>query len=560
MTQNFIKYALWYASKGLSVIPVMESGENVKKPRVKWVEYQKRKSTVEEITEWWTRWPGSMIGLVTGAVSGVVVVDVDVKDGLGNAGHEALEPYLPESLTTPIASTPSGGRHIYFQHPGQEVGNHARRLPGVDFRGDGGYIVAPPSQCNGAGYAWLPGLQMGKVGLAPLPERFLREVVLSLSSSYNNNIVNTNRGEVTNRNNESQLVTLQFTKGHRDDALFHVANCLVKGGMERGNAGKVLEILAKNCSPPFPEAEVQIKLASALDRVASKIRNVAYEVREFVESQTGHFSVTDLSVQSQLVTKQDRHAAVVELGRLAKEGVIERYGSKSGVYRKVETQLEPLDFMAVDTAPFDVRWPFAIERMVKLHPKSLVVVAGEANAGKTAFLLNVVRLNQNRGRTIRYFSSEMGNIELKERLQNFDEMGLSEWNFQPFERSGEFADVVDPDGINIVDYLEMSDNFFRVGGDLKAIFDKLKSGIAIIAIQKDKKSDLGRGGAFGLEKPRLYLSLADNAPNGAVMTIRKAKNWMDKGKNPNGLQNTFRIVGGANLYEVSGWVRPLKGA
>jgi hypothetical protein len=100
-----------------------------------------------QIHEWWQRWPRANVAIRTGALSDLVVVDIDPDHG-GEASLQRLvseQGALPEGRTV---RTGSGGRHLYFHHPGDIVRNDAgRRLgPGLDVRGDGGYIIAPPSR------------------------------------------------------------------------------------------------------------------------------------------------------------------------------------------------------------------------------------------------------------------------------------------------------------------------------------------------------------------------------------------------------------------------------
>ncbi|MCE5249323.1 DNA primase, partial [bacterium] len=177
----------------------------------------------------------------------------------------------------------------------------------------------------------------------------------------------------------------------------------------------------------------------------------------------------------------------------------------------------------------------------------VVVIAGEPNAGKTAYLLNVVRMNMAR-HDIHYFTSEMGAAEFRKRLSNFSDVALDDWRFNPRERSTNFADVIRPDAVNIIDYLEIHEDFYRLGGQIKAVFDRLRKGIAVIALQKNLNTDIGRGGIATLEKPRLYLAMKPGA-----LTIVKGKNWASR-TNPNGLSSRFRIINGAR-FDFGEWVR-----
>jgi hypothetical protein len=105
------------------------------------------------VDSYWERCPNTNIGIRTGKAAGVVVLDID-----GEAGEATLktliERYgpLPETL---IAIT-GRGRHLYFKVPAEPIRNGVACLgPGVDIRGDGGYVVAPPSRhANGRIYEW----------------------------------------------------------------------------------------------------------------------------------------------------------------------------------------------------------------------------------------------------------------------------------------------------------------------------------------------------------------------------------------------------------------------
>ena len=102
------------------------------------------------IRQWWERWPRANVAIRTGAVSGLVVLDVDGPEGFASLkALEARHGALPRTYTV---STPRGGLHFYFAHPGGTIPNSAGKIaPGIDLRGDGGYVVAPPSVLTGRG-------------------------------------------------------------------------------------------------------------------------------------------------------------------------------------------------------------------------------------------------------------------------------------------------------------------------------------------------------------------------------------------------------------------------
>ena len=139
------KAIIEYKEKGFSVIPVGDD----KRPLVAWKEYQERCAGDDELSRWWTTWPGANIGIVTGRISSITVVDCDSEEAV-----EALEETLPDSYLCPIARTPRGGRHYYFPYQ-PELKTGAEIMPGVDVRNDGGYIVAPPSMTPRGVYEWI---------------------------------------------------------------------------------------------------------------------------------------------------------------------------------------------------------------------------------------------------------------------------------------------------------------------------------------------------------------------------------------------------------------------
>jgi hypothetical protein len=165
--------ALSYLVRGWSVIPIQPRD---KRPLLPWLEFQHRLASPPEVSEWYRRWPDANVAIVTGALSGLVVLDIDPHHG-GDQSLKALEGGHGTLPSTLEASTGRGGRHIYFQYPGGTMPNRVGIEPGVDLRGDGGYVVAPPSlHPSGGRYAWKPGRRPDDVPLAAMPSWLLRRL------------------------------------------------------------------------------------------------------------------------------------------------------------------------------------------------------------------------------------------------------------------------------------------------------------------------------------------------------------------------------------------------
>ena len=168
--------ALWYARGGVEVFPV---GRDSKKPLLSMKQSLDRggngqrwqKTTDEDrLRRYWAEHPDANIGIATGPTSGFWVVDLDVKhDGINNWLALVGDKPMPETVTV---QTPSGGLHYWFRWPeGVDVRNSNSSLgEGIDVRGEGGYVGAPPSERPGKGcYAFAPGLSPDEVEVADGP-------------------------------------------------------------------------------------------------------------------------------------------------------------------------------------------------------------------------------------------------------------------------------------------------------------------------------------------------------------------------------------------------------
>lgn len=373
-----------------------------------------------------------------------------------------------------------------------------------------------------------------------------------VSLDNNNTIYNTTIANTVPSNNSPHLTTdnhnLLFKKGHRDHSIFHVANCLAKGKMDSNNIREVIEILAKTCDPPFKD--IDAKVDSALKRCGNKERIISEEIEKWALTTDGHFLTTECHRENDLTTVSHKKAGNMALIRLVERGILEKYGTKRGCYRLIDKTFEKIEYLDINVEPTALRWPLeTITAMVEIFEKNLIVVAGESNAGKTAFMLDFARLNMNDHEII-YFSSEMGGPELRKRLLQFGEP-LESWKWTVGEMGPGFLSNIRKDSINIIDFMEIHDNFFQVGGLMREIFDKLDKGIALIALQKNKGTDYGLGGARSLEKPRLYLSLSQEYPGGRCKIV-KAKNWATS-NNPNGYSVKYKLIAGCRFRESGEW-------
>ncbi len=273
-TPDMLTTALAYLGRGLSVFPVCtpttaghciqhgECSNAGKRPLVRWEAFQARCATAQELAQWWRKWPSANIGMATGAVSGVVVLDAD--------GDEARKVALQRGLeATPIVWTGKpGGGHVWLAWPGQPVRNFARKfadLPGIDFRGDGGYVLLPPSlHASGQRYRWHEKAGLS-TPLAPVPtwlaDRLLGRMAAEPSPA----------SEPTNGHLNLADFLDGIPEGGRDDQLFRLAAKCRGDNLPRAYAEWIVAQAARNCQPPFDVSLALEKVTRAYAQYAPTV-------------------------------------------------------------------------------------------------------------------------------------------------------------------------------------------------------------------------------------------------------------------------------------------------
>ena len=172
--------ALQYLHRGWAVVPLhgIRSGRCTcgvrdcpapgKHPRIRWEAYRWRAPREDDVEAWFHRWPDSNLAVVTGDTSGLVVLDVDPRNG-GDDELTALERRHGPLPPTPEVRTGGGGVHLYFEYPDRPVATTIIG-PGLDLKADGGLAVVPPSiHASGHRYEWEAGAEPEVLPLAALP-------------------------------------------------------------------------------------------------------------------------------------------------------------------------------------------------------------------------------------------------------------------------------------------------------------------------------------------------------------------------------------------------------
>lgn len=272
---NMKAEALWYAKHGIPVFPLhwptaegCSCGKNPgavlkdevcrsvgKHPRTT-TGFKEATTDADQIAKWWAKWPEANVGVPTGEITNVLLVDLDPRNGGPATSGELAERFGPFPKTVEII-TGGGGRHLLFRYGGGRVRKELAK--GVDLKGDGGYFVAPPSlHASGRRYAFdeAYGGKDAFLNPAPAPQWLMEH----------------NAGETRHKtdNRNSAATTKEtpagakVTEGKRHAHLLSLAGTMQKRNMSPEAIKAAL--LAENrekCNPPKTEAEVE-KIAESV--------------------------------------------------------------------------------------------------------------------------------------------------------------------------------------------------------------------------------------------------------------------------------------------------------
>lgn len=249
-TPDKCEAALAYARRGRRVFPCKAGG---KEPLTK-RGFKDATTDEEQIRQWWKKHPGANIGTPTGEVSDTLAVDHDLYKPEA-ATVEELEAELgPISHTGLAIETGSGGRQYLFKYPqGSNIRNTAGLLPGVDIRGEGGYILLPPSTTQGA-YRRLDNRT-----LADPPGRLVER------------LTEPNRARSGGTGGAAAPICAALDgppilEGSRDNELTRIVGKLHDGSRSLADLeATAIEINEARCVPPLPERQVR-KIARSIHR------------------------------------------------------------------------------------------------------------------------------------------------------------------------------------------------------------------------------------------------------------------------------------------------------
>lgn len=593
--------AIGYAKKGIPLFPCKKD-----KTPITQHGFKEATTDIKTIKKWWRENPSASIGMPTGEVCGMWVLDID-----GAEGYESLEKLekehgkLPETLRQ---KTGGGGEHIFFKYNGTPIKNSSNQVAKkIDVRGNGGYVILAPSpHVSGNDYRWLkrakpahapkwlidlvhkkpgPGVRHTPTyGTTSYGQAALANEVITLSSAPDGSRNQTLNdcafaiaqlvagGELDEGTARSSLKSMALTVGLDEKETDKTIDSAFKAGFEYPRQGKKSH--GSHGSHACHSMSLDVTECHALSRNVTHVTpqkqsnkdrfqgNLTAEIRDFIKENQGSFTTADIDRDFGLHHSQDKAARRKVMSRLLKEKIIRKDIRVSGKYHILKTEISFIDFSATDPSPFNLELPLGLSTMVRIPRKSIVIAAGTNNSGKTGLAIEVLKHNLSKSYDLMYLMSEMGDSEYKSRITNCVS-DVNAWANKVQASNdclggwGNAISQYNPNGLTVIDFLEeIEGEYFRIPSDLRAIYDGLEEGVAFVCIQKHSKADVGRGGEGTAEKPRLYLTIDQLVyePQSTISAVKiyKAKEYIDK--NPNGLECHVRFWNDGTVERVSEWM------
>jgi hypothetical protein len=318
------KLVALYQAKGLSLFPLQPKK---KKPIDDWTIWQQRRPTPQEVESWFKNGKKN-IAIVTGKVSGIIVLDEDdppvFQAWLAEHGYKLpLTPTVKTSTFKDDQGNIHQKFHYYFKHPGGKIKNMIKKIPGADIKGDGGYVVAPPSiHPNGEQYEWCFGLDLKDCDLEPLPAWLLEHLELEISQ------VEITEGDLLPPDEDWVTKALRgVDKGERDNTAIRLAGYYLGRGEPEPRVLEMLRSWNLRNEEALPdkdlckvvssaarmEARKRIKTGAQEGKAASEPNNLSWEEQRQAALQ-GLGERLGLPITDIRVTKSDDSVLEFALG------------------------------------------------------------------------------------------------------------------------------------------------------------------------------------------------------------------------------------------------------
>jgi len=305
------------------------------------------------------------------------------------------------------------------------------------------------------------------------------------------------------------------------------------------------------------------KVMGIIQGIRREERNIAIEVQDWISLQDGVMAVPDCYRDLAINAPAHKAAARMCFARLAEQGIIEREGTRSGVYRKIDETIDEQRWWESHGEPLNVRFCLGIN-VARIYHGNLILIEGAKSQGKTRFGIDFAKRNHNLfpGKRVRYLNVEMGDDEILSRAQAMERD--HQWTVAQFREAIEIRrvtmswhDQVDPEGLNVIDYIVEYDEPYKIASHIFKIHERMTTGIALVIVQRDPMKMYGAGGYAIRNIPRLILSLKPMpGSRNHIITMEDVKSFVTyDNHSPTGYMRQYAMPGLYRFVAMSDWHR-----
>ena len=297
------------------------------------------------------------------------------------------------------------------------------------------------------------------------------------------------------------------------------------------------------------------------EKIKEKERNISEDVRKWVQFSSGEWYIGNLYNDLSLREKKEKDTARHVILKMVEDGKLENSSKRSGNYRKIEQTYKIMNIAEAEGKPIaGFRYPLGIETHAKTMRSSVITVNGFPNQGKSAFVFEIARMNRHlfKKNKLRFMSSEAGPDEIKEKLLFYpqDLYPLSWWleNIDFIERYDTWWDVIDPDGLNIIDYVYDNLENYKIAYYISEIHKKLNKGVAVVVLQRNPANRDSYGGQATRHDTRLAIDIEYKKI--VLPKIKGAIKQPPEYRHPDGIARNFELKEIWKIIPTSEWYWP----
>ena len=264
-----LQHALYYFSLGLNVIPVLGyqylKDHKFKSPMIAWKRFQKEKINEKQIKYWWSKYEKAGIGIITGKISNLVVIDFD--------SDESIKFGIENALFDTVVVRTKRGFHAYFKYPENIEIPTVLNFSGIklDIKSDGGYVLAPPTMYSlNEKYSFERGKEPWNIAIAPLPEIILKALP-------------SNKTTVTVAKNKLLEFYNGAKTGERNIALTKLAGSWIRDGISYEECLNMAFLWNQKNNPPLKNKEIEKTIKSIYNRHLKNNKNSVNTAMVFAE-------------------------------------------------------------------------------------------------------------------------------------------------------------------------------------------------------------------------------------------------------------------------------------